>query len=83
MLLRPEAIKLEQIYVPARLHDTLDKAKVEQIAESIMEVGQTTPIRVRKDTSRYVLVSGYHRLEAMKLLGEATIQALIVASPRA
>ena len=76
-------IKLEQIYVPARMQPTLDKTKVEQLAESIIEVGQTTPIRVRADGARYVLVSGFHRLEAMRALGEPTIQALVVAATRA
>lgn len=82
MLMKPVAVKLDEIYVPTRMRDTLDPKKVETIAESILEVGQTTPIQVRRDAKRFVLVSGYHRLEAMRTLGENAIQALIVAAPR-
>ncbi|MBM3561220.1 MAG: chromosome partitioning protein ParB [Alphaproteobacteria bacterium] len=82
MLMKPVAVKLDEIYVPTRMRDTLDTKKVETIAESILEVGQTTPIQVRRDAKRFVLVSGYHRLEAMRTLGESAIQALIVAAPR-
>jgi len=82
MLMRPVAVKLEDIYVPARWRSTLDSKKVEALAESILEQGQTTPIQVRKDTNRYVLVSGFHRLEALRALGEPTIQALVVAAPK-
>jgi len=35
--------------------------------------GQQTPILVRADGTRFVLVEGLHRLEAAKALGEATI----------
>ena len=35
--------------------------------------GQQTPILVREDGARFVLVEGLHRLEAAKALGEATI----------
>lgn len=82
MLMKPVAVKLDEIYVPTRMRDSLDPKKVEAIAESILEVGQTTPIQVRRDAKRFVLVSGYHRLEAMRTLGENAIQALIVAAPR-
>lgn len=33
---------------------------------------------MRPDKERYVLVTGLHRLEALKALGEDTVQALIV-----
>jgi ParB-like chromosome segregation protein Spo0J len=82
MLMRAVPVKLDDIYVPARWRGTRDAAKVETLAESILEKGQTTPIQVRKDGARYVLVSGFHRMEAMKALGEATIQALVVAAPK-
>ena len=48
------------------------------IAADMLEVGQTTPIMVRPDGERYVLVEGYHRLEACKALGEETIIGIIV-----
>lgn len=71
-------IALEEIYVPAKRRRTLDAAKVEALAESIIEDGLKMPIHVRRDKERYVLLEGLHRLEAMRALGEATIEALVV-----
>ena len=48
------------------------------IAESMLEKGQLTPILVRRDRERFVLVEGLHRLEVCKALGEETIVGLIV-----
>jgi len=39
----------------------------------MLESGQQTPILVRPDGARFVLVEGLHRLEAAKALGETTI----------
>ena len=77
-------INVDEIYVPAKRRGTLDEAKVETLAESIIEDGQKIPIHVRPDPdkNRYVLVEGLHRLEALKALGEATIDALIVMPRR-
>ena len=82
--LETEIIAIDEIYVPAKRRGTLDEAKVETLAESILEDGQKTPIHVRADPDkkRYVLVEGLHRLEALKALGEATIDALIVMPRR-
>lgn len=77
-MLKPVLVRLEEIYVPVKLRATLDPKKVEVIAESIIENGLQTPIQVRRDENRYVLVTGLHRLEALRALGEQTIQALIV-----
>ncbi len=79
-----EIINIDEIYVPAKRRGTLDAAKVDALAESIIEDGQRTPIHVRPDPDkkRYILVEGLHRLEALKALGEATIDALIVMARR-
>jgi ParB-like chromosome segregation protein Spo0J len=78
MLMKSVPIPVGEIYVPARLRQTLDPQRVQRLAEDIIEHGQKTPIQVRRDTDRYVLVTGLHRLEAMRYLGERTIDALIV-----
>ncbi|HLI11242.1 MAG TPA: ParB N-terminal domain-containing protein [Alphaproteobacteria bacterium] len=78
LLLQPVPVRLDEIYVPAKLRATLDGKKVEALAESILASGLQVPIRVRRDKARYVLVAGLHRLEAMRALGEATIPALVV-----
>jgi sulfiredoxin len=40
------------------------------------------PIRVRADGDRFVLVEGLHRLEAMKALGEKTIEGYLVQAQK-
>jgi ParB-like chromosome segregation protein Spo0J len=82
MLMRDEIIQIEDIYVPAKRRVTLNPATVAKIAESILEEGQRTPILVRKDGDRFVLVEGLHRLEACKSLGETKIKALFVQARR-
>lgn len=77
------AVPLDDIYVPVRHKKTLDAAKVESLAEDILENGMRVPIHVRLGNQRYVLVEGFHRLEAMRALGEATIEALIVRARKA
>lgn len=81
-MLEAHAIPLDEIYVPVKLKKTLDTAKVELLAESILEKGLEVPIQVRRDEAknRFVLVSGYHRLEAMRALGESSVQAITVSA---
>jgi len=76
--LKPTVIKIDKIYIPQALRQPIDAAKVETLAESIAEVGQQVPIKVREDKDRYVLVAGLHRLEACKALGETTIITYLV-----
>ncbi|HEY1382031.1 MAG TPA: ParB N-terminal domain-containing protein [Dongiaceae bacterium] len=76
--MKPVTIKIAEIYVPQALRKPVDPARVTSLAESIADKGQETPILVRPDKARYVLVSGLHRIEACKALGETTIIANIV-----
>lgn len=77
-MLKATALRIANIYVPAKRRTTLDVGKAVSIAESILEKGQTTPILVREDGQRFVLIEGLHRLEACKSLGEETILAFLV-----
>ncbi len=73
-----DPIRIDEIYVPAgRRHDVKPEI-VEEIAESMLEVGQKVPISVRPDGERYVLLTGLQRLEACKALGVQTIDAFVV-----
>ncbi|MGI9412962.1 MAG: ParB N-terminal domain-containing protein [Hyphomicrobiales bacterium] len=76
--MKNETLKIDQIYVPMKRRKTLDADVVNEIAESMLENGQQTPIQVRQGDGRFVLVEGLHRLEACKALGEETIVGLIV-----
>ncbi len=77
-MLQKKSFPIAEIYVPVKRMKTLDAAKVEQIAESILEEGQTTPIRLRAGKDRYVLLEGLHRLEALRALGEDSIDGYLV-----
>ena len=81
-MLETVVLRLDDIYVPVKRRKTLDAEKVDGIAESILEDGQQTPIQVRRDKDRFVLVEGLHRFEALKALGEESIQALIIGEQR-
>lgn len=72
-MMRRENFKVTNIYVPTKRRLTLDQKRVDEIAQSMLADGQTTPILVRADGARFVLVEGLHRLEAAKALGEKTI----------
>ncbi|MBV1903048.1 MAG: ParB N-terminal domain-containing protein, partial [Marinosulfonomonas sp.] len=69
---------ISEIYVPVKRMKTLDAAKVQEIAESMLEDGQTTPIRVRAGKDRFVLIEGLHRLEALRALGEESVEGYLV-----
>ena len=77
-MMKVVTIPLDDIYVPTKLRKPLDPKAVEALAESIVEIGQQAPILVRRDKERFVLVSGLHRIEACRMLGETTIKANIV-----
>lgn len=79
-MLREQKFPVDKIYVPTARRKTLDPVKVKEIADTWMATGQKTAIMVRDDPERdrFVLVEGYHRLEAAKLLGEKTITGILV-----
>ncbi len=77
-MLKAKVFEIATIHVPVKRAKTLDAGKVGQIAESILENCQTTPIQVRADGDRFVLVEGLHRLEAVRALGETTIPGYLV-----
>ena len=81
-MMKRETIAIASIYVPAKRRATLDPEKARKIAESILQVGQQSPILVRRDGERFVLVEGLHRLEACKQLGEETILGYLVQARR-
>ena len=66
-------IPVADITIPARKRP-LNPAKVEQLVESIQEIGLLNPITLTPD---YVLISGLHRLEAVRQLGHRAIAAEI------
>ena len=72
-MMKRENFPVANIYVPVKRRATLDPKRVDEIAAGMLKDGQQTPILVRADGARFVLVEGLHRLEAAKALGESTI----------
>ena len=54
-----------------------DNNAVEDLAQSIKEVGQLHSITVARKDDHYILLAGNHRVESMKLLGREHISATI------
>ena len=77
-MMKRETLAIADIYVPVKRRATLDRKRVNEIAASILEKGQQTPILVRADGARFVLIEGLHRLEAAKALGEKTVLCFLV-----
>ena len=77
---KPESFPIDRIYVPVKRKKALKPELVQEIAESILEIGQQAPILVRPDKGRFVLLEGLHRLEACKALGETTIIGVLVSA---
>jgi sulfiredoxin len=73
IMMKRETFAIADIYVPVKRRATLEQKRVNEIAASMLDTGQQTPILVRPDGARFVLVEGLHRLEAAKALGEKTI----------
>jgi ParB/RepB/Spo0J family partition protein len=75
-LQRSDAVKIaiERITIPEN-HRPLDSGKVEEIADSIKQVGLMTPICVQLRKGVAILVFGRHRLEACRRLGWEKITA--------
>ena len=77
-MLQKKSFPIDKIYVPTKRAKTLDPDKVETLANDMLENGQTTPVRLRAGKDRFVLIEGFHRLEALKALGEETIVGYLV-----
>ena len=81
-MMRTHKLAIKDIYVPVKRRAMLDPKKAQEIAESILQVGLQSPILVRQDGERFILVEGLHRLEACKQLGEETIAGYVVQARR-
>jgi sulfiredoxin len=77
-MMKRAILAIADIYVPVKRRATLEQQRVDEIAASILDKGLETPILVRADGARFVLVEGPHRLEAAKALGEETIVGFLV-----
>jgi len=81
-MMKREKFAIADVYVPIKRRATLKPETVQELAQSILETGQQSPILVRRDGDRFVLVEGLHRLEACKALGEETIVGYLVQAAK-
>lgn len=81
-MLRIQKVAVDSVYVPTARKKTLHPETVRTLAEDILQNGLKTPIQVRHDGKRHILVEGLHRLEAAKWLGETMIDAFLVQAKR-
>ena len=77
-MMKTISVPIDEIYVPIKNAKNVDEAKIDAVAEAYIDSGKITPIRVRHDGKRYVLVNGVNRLNALKALGEENITAFLV-----
>ena len=81
-MLKQEKFTIADIYVPVKRRATLKPEAVRELAEDMLQNGQQSPILVRRDGNRFVLIEGLHRLEACKALGEETIFGYLVQAAK-
>ncbi|WP_316175142.1 MULTISPECIES: ParB N-terminal domain-containing protein [unclassified Bradyrhizobium] len=79
----PESFPIEKIRVPEKKRSALNPEVVQDIAESILDIGQQDAILIRREKDHFVLVEGLHRLEACKALGERAILGRLVSAEAA
>ncbi|WP_235008490.1 ParB N-terminal domain-containing protein [Candidatus Halocynthiibacter alkanivorans] len=77
-MLIKQIFPISDVRVPAKRKKSLDPVKVQEIAEDMLENGQTTPIRLRSAKTGFVLIEGFHRLEALRSLGEDMVEGYLV-----
>lgn len=77
-MLKKLSIPVALIRVPVSRRRALNLDRVKDLAQNILANGQSTPIQIRTEGKGYILIEGYHRLEALRALGEENIDAYIV-----
>ena len=68
---------------PHQPRRTFPQAELESLAASIAEAGLLQPISVRAAGDRYQIIAGERRWRAHRLLGRASIEALVVPAEEA
>jgi len=76
----PEKIELEKIRVPEwAIRSVMDEAELKELKDSIEARGLIEPIVVRPSRDGcYELISGYRRLQALKVLNAKEVEAKVV-----
>jgi ParB-like nuclease family protein len=78
-----QSIPIDKIHIPEKKRKGLKPEMVQDLAESILDVGQQDAILVRREKEHFVLVDGLHRLEACRALGERAILGSLISAEAA
>jgi ParB family transcriptional regulator, chromosome partitioning protein len=62
---------------PGQPRETFDREGLERLGQSLVKFGQLQPVLVRREGSRYVLVSGERRWRAARLAGIRHVECLV------
>lgn len=73
-MLKKRRFPIDMIYVPLKRARTLDADRVLALAEDILENGHRTPISLRPDGKRFVLI--FHLMETNHRLRAGQLQRL-------
>ena len=73
---RTESIEISQIKITLRMRRT-DEDRIRDLAESIKGIGLLHPVSVAEKDGDFILLAGFHRIGAYKLLGLQQIPATI------
>lgn len=68
----------EIIISPNQPRKLFDDTELQELADSISEIGLLQPIAVRRIQNCYELIAGERRLRAHRLLSKSTIEAIII-----
>ena len=73
-------LEIERIKVEEQVRKTFAEESIQELADSIKEVGLISPLTVKKidgDNENFLLIAGERRLRALKLLGETKAQVIV------
>ena len=73
-------LEIERIIVEEQVRKTFTEESIQELADSIKEVGLISPLTVKKidgDNENFLLIAGERRLRALKLLGETKAQVIV------
>ncbi len=73
-----QTIPINDLIIIEKNHRPLNQEKLAVIKDSIMKIGQKTPIFVRMGKTGLVVVTGRHRLEALRQLGSDSIECIVL-----
>lgn len=76
---RLESIAIQDIHPnPAQPRMNFNADELQELADSIAEIGLLQPITVRQTANGYTIVDGERRLRAQKILGKTSVECLVI-----